>query len=402
MKRSSPLFLLFSLAISAVLFCAGCSKGPENNTFKIGVITSLTGSNAAFGQAHKNGYTIALEEINARGGLLGKKVELDYYDDQSRPDQAVQGVSKLVDQDRVPIVLGAYSSESTRAIVPVVTQKQVPLIIPTAVADNVMESNSPWIFRICAGSGSFAAATLDFLKNNGDPKKLAIVYENTNFGQSNNKSMTEAAKAAGLDLVDNEAYQASSPDYKSLLQRVKGKNPEVVYFASYLLDASTLMRQSEQLALNPKYYTSAGTGFAAAEFPTPDKGAGKYAEYTFSVSQWLPSAKWKGSAEFDQKYFALAGSHPAYHGMEAYAVLIAAAAAIDNAKSDQPQAISDAIKQLNLAETPFGPVKFDARGQNLHPVLVTQVQGGQYKVVWPADAAESKPIIPTPEWSKRK
>jgi branched-chain amino acid transport system substrate-binding protein len=400
MKRT---FFLFSLVFSGVFCLAGCqgSKGPQSNTFKIGVITSLTGSNAAFGQAHKNGYTIALEEINARGGLLGKKVELDYYDDQSRPDQAVQGVSKLVDQDRVPIVLGAYSSESTRAIVPVVTQKQVPLIMPTAVADNVMESNSPWVFRICAGSSSFALATLDFLKNNGDPKKLAIVYENTNFGQANNKSMTEAAKAAGLELVDSEAYQASSPDYKSLLQRVKGKNPEVIYFASYLLDASTLMRQSEQLGLNPKYYTSAGTGFAAAEFPTQDKGAGKYAEYTFSVSQWLPSAKWKGSAEFDEKYFKLAGSHPAYHGMEAYAVMVVAAAAIDKAKSEQAQAIRDAIKDVNLPETPFGPVKFDARGQNQHPVLVTQVQGGQYKVVWPSDAAESKPIIPTPEWSKR-
>lgn len=401
MKRS---FLLLSAAILAVLFWAACqgSKSSEGNTIKIGVITSLTGSNAAFGQAHKNGYTIALDEINAKGGLLGKKVELDYYDDQSRPDQAVQGVSKLVDQDRVPIVLGAYSSESTRAIVPVVTQKQVPLLIPTAVADNVMESNSPWIFRICAGSGSFATATLDFLKNSGDPRKLAIVYENTNFGQSNNKSMTEAAKAAGLELVDSEAYQASSPDYKSLLQRVKGKNPEVIYFASYLLDASTLMRQSEQLNLNPKYYTSAGTGFAAAEFPTTDKGAGKYAEYTFSVSQWLPSAKWKGSAEFDQKYFQLAGSHPAYHAMEAYAVLLAAAAAIDNAKSAQAQAIRDALHQLNIAETPFGPVKFDARGQNQHPVLVTQVQGGKYKVVWPTDAAESKPVIPAPEWSKRQ
>jgi branched-chain amino acid transport system substrate-binding protein len=385
-------------------FWAGCqgTRNKEGNRFKIGVITSLTGSNAAFGQAHKNGYTIALEEINAKGGLLGKQVELDYYDDQSRPDQAVQGVSKLVDQDRVPIVLGAYSSESTRAIVPVVTQKQIPLIIPTAVADNVMESNSPWIFRICAGSGSFANATLDFLKNNGDPKKLAIVYENTNFGQSNNKSMTEAAKSAGLDLVDSEAYQASSPDYKSLLQRVKGRNPDVIYFASYLLDASTLMRQAEQLSLNPKYYTSAGTGFAAAEFPTADKGAGKYAEYTLSVSQWLPSAKWKGSAEFDQKYFKLAGSHPAYHAMEAYAVLLVAAAAIENAKSEQPSAIRDAVKQVNLAETPFGPVRFDVRGQNLHPVLVTQVQGGQYRVVWPPDAADSKPIIPAPEWSQRK
>lgn len=397
-------FLLFSLAIPVVFVWAGCqgSKGPGSDTFKIGVITSLTGSNAAFGQAHKNGYTIALEEINTKGGLLGKRVELDYYDDQSRADQAVQGVSKLVDQDRVPIVLGAYSSESTRAIVPVVTQKQVPLIMPTAVADNVMESNSPWVFRICAGSGSFAAATLDFLKNNGNPGRLAIVYENTNFGQANNKSMAEAAKAAGLDVVDSEAYQASSPDYKSLLQRVKGKDPEVIYFASYLLDASTLMRQSEQLRLNPKYYTSAGTGFAAAEFPTPDKGAGKYAEYTFSVSQWLPSAKWKGSAEFDQKYFKLAGSHPAYHAMEAYAVLVVAAAAIDQAKSEKAQAIRDAIKEANLAETPFGPVKFDARGQNRHPVLVTQVQGGQYKVVWPIEAAEAKPIIPTPEWSKRQ
>ena len=403
MKPSALVFP--ALLIATMLLwpaCKGGSQSGQGNTVKIGVVTSLTGSNAAFGQAHKNGYTIALEEINAKGGLLGKKVELDYYDDQSRPDQAVQGVSKLVDQDHVPIILGAYSSESTRAIVPVVTQKQIPLIMPTAVADNVVETGSQWVFRICAGSGSYASATLDFLKNNGDPKTLAIVYENTNFGQSNNKSMTGAAQAAGLKLVESEAYQASSPDYKSVLQRVKNKNPEVIYFASYLLDASTLMRQAEQVNLNPKYYTSAGTGFAAAEFPTPDKGAGKYAENTYSVSQWLPSVKWKGSAEFDDKYFKLTHTHPAYHGMESYAALIVAAAAIDNAKSAQPQAIRDALRQLNIPETPFGPIKFDARGQNQHPVIVTQVQGGKYKVVWPAEAAEAKPIIPTPEWSKRQ
>ena len=400
MKRA---FLLFALAISPVFFWA-CqrSKGPEGNTFKIGVVTSLTGSNAAFGQAHKNGYTIALEEINAKGGLLGKQVELDYYDDQSRPDQAVQGVSKLVDQDRVPIVLGAYSSESTRAIVPVVTQKQIPLIIPTAVADNVMESNSPWIFRICAGSGSFATATLDFLKNNGDPKKLAIVSENTNFGQANNKSMTEAAKAAGLDLVDSESYQASSPDYKSLLQRVKGKNPEVIYFASYLLDASTLMRQSEQLNLNPKYYTSAGTGFAAAEFPTMDKGAGKYAEYTFSVSQWLPSAKWKGSQNSTINTSSwLAPIRPITRWRLMRCCWWRRRRSIMRSPTSRRQFAMPSSRSTS-PETPFGPVKFDARGQNQHPVLITQVQGGQYKVVWPPDAAESKPIIPAPEWSKRK
>src|SRR5215467_13487904 len=79
-------------------------------TTKIGVITSLTGSLAAFGEAHKNGYAIALDEINAKGGVLGKKIELDFYDDQSKPDQAVQGVSKLIDQDQVAMLLGADSS----------------------------------------------------------------------------------------------------------------------------------------------------------------------------------------------------------------------------------------------------------------------------------------------------
>jgi branched-chain amino acid transport system substrate-binding protein len=283
-----------------------------------------------------------------------------------------------------------------------VTQKQVPLIVPTAVADNIMETGSQWVFRICAGSGSFARSTLDFLKNNSAPKTMAIVYENTNFGQSNNRSMTDAARKNGMDLVDTEAYQASSPDYKALLQRVKAKNPEVIYFASYLLDATTLMRQAEQVNLNPKYYTSAGTGFAAAEFPTPDKGAGKYAEYTFSVSQWLPSAKWKGSKEFDEKFFKNTGAHPAYHAMEAYADLLVAAEAIRKANSQDSKAVHDALRQLDMPETPFGRVKFDEKGQNQHPVLITQVQGGQYRVVWPADAAESKPIYPTPPWNQRK
>ena len=398
---STVAVLAFALAFT------GCRGGGERkgevsgNKIRIGVITSLTGSTAAFGQAHKNGYAIALDELNSRGGLLGKAVELDYYDDQSRPDQAVQGVSKLVDQDHVPIILGAYSSENTRAIVPAVTQKQVPLLMPTATADNVMQSGSSWTFRICAGSGAYANTTVAFLKDMGAPKKIAIIYENTNFGQSNAQAMLEAAKQAGIEVVDSEAYQASSPDYKTLLQRVKAKNPPVIYFASYLLDASTLMRQAEQVGLNPAYYTSAGTGFAAAEFPTPDKGAGRNAEYTFSVSQWLPSAKWKGSKEFDDKYLQRTGSHPAYHAMEAYITLLAAAEAIKKANSADPQAIRDALRQLDMPETAFGAIRFDSTGQNKHPVLITQVQGGQYRVVWPVDAAESKPIIPTPPWNRR-
>jgi len=370
------------------------------NTVKIGVITSLTGSLAAFGEAHRNGYAIALDEINAKGGVLGKKVELDFYDDQSRPDQAVQGVSKLVDQDHVSVLLGAYSSENTKAIINPVTTHQIPLLIPTATADNVMDSKSPWVFRICAGARDYARATIDFLKHNGAPKTMAIVYEKTNFGQANMQAMQAEAKAAGINVEASEEYEAKAPDYKAVLRRVKDKNPEVIYFCSYLLDATTLMRQSQEVDLNPKYYTSAGTGFAAAEFPTA-KGAGKNAEFTFSVSQWLPEAPWPGSKEFDAEYFKRYKSHPQYHAMQAYQSLLTVAQAINSAKTADATKIRDAIKNINLKTSAFGPIKFDATGQNLHVVLITQIQGGKYVVVYPPDIAAAKPVIPAPLWSKR-
>src|SRR5215813_2283754 len=318
------------------------------DTVKIGVITSLTGSQAAFGEAHKKGYAIALDEINAKGGVLGKKVELDFYDDQSKPDQAVQGVSKLVDQDSVPIILGSYSSESTKAIIGPVTKSEIPLIIPTATADNVMDSHSAWVFRICAGANDYARTTVEFLKANGAPKTIAIVYENTNFGQANKSAMVAAAEKAGIKVVAVESYEAKSPDYKAVLQRVKASNAEVVYFCSYLLDATTLMRQSQEIDLNPKYYSSSGSGFAAAEFPTP-KGAGKNAEYTFSVSQWLPTARWTGSREFDAEYFKRYNSHPTHHPMFAYTTLQVAARAINDAKSLNSAKIRDAIRNINLS-----------------------------------------------------
>ena len=153
-----------AIAALGILSLASIVPAFGQATTKIGVITSLTGSLAAFGEAHKNGYAIALDEINAKGGVLGKKIELDFYDDQSKPDQAVQGVSKLIDQDQVPVLLGSYSSESTKAIVPAVSQRETPLIIPTATADNVMDSKSPWIFRVCAGANDYAKETIAFLK----------------------------------------------------------------------------------------------------------------------------------------------------------------------------------------------------------------------------------------------
>jgi branched-chain amino acid transport system substrate-binding protein len=387
------------LVLAVVVFAlAACQQSKPG---RIGIITALTGTQQAFGQAHDRGFDIALEEINASGGVLGKPLEIVKYDDQSKPDIAAQGVAKLVDQDKVSALIGSYSSESTKAIVPLVARRGVPLLMPTATADNVMENTEGWSFRLCAGATGYAEAMVGFFKDVGLPKSLAIIYENTNFGQANAASMKKAATAAGIPIATEESYTAKSPSYTAMLQKVKEKNPDAVYFASYLLDATSLMHQARQVDLNPRLYTAAGTGFSAPEFPTEEKGAGKDSEFTFSVTQWMPESKWPGSAQFTEKFKAKYGSTPAYHAVQAYTALKVMVDAVKRAGKWDPTAIRDALKTTNIPETTFGPVKFDERGQNLHPVLVTQIQKGKYILVYPKSEAIGDPVIPTPKWSER-
>jgi branched-chain amino acid transport system substrate-binding protein len=363
---------------------------------KVGIITSLTGAEQAFGTQHDRGYTLALEEINASGGVLGKPLEIIKYDDQSKSDTAVDGVSKLVDQAKVPVVIGAYASQSTGALVPAVIKRQVPLLIPTATADNVMSSKSPWVFRVCSGADDLAHATVEFLKATGLPKSMAIVYENTNFGQANGGAMRTWAKNFGIPVVSDEGYNAGSPSYTAMLQKVKEKAPEAIYFASYLLDATQLMKQARQVNLSPRVFTSAGTGFALPAFLA---GAGKDAEYTISGQQWMRESKWPGSQKFADTVKARWGEFPSYHAVQAYVSLKIVADAVQRAGKWDPTAIRDAIAKTEMM-TIFGPIKF-VNQQNQHPVLITQVQKGAFQVVAPPDQATAKPILPTPPWSSR-
>ena len=387
----------FVLAVAVVVLGA-CQQSKPG---RIGIITALSGTQQAFGQAHDRGYDMALEEINASGGVLGKPLAIVKYDDQSKADIAASGVAKLVDQDKVSALVGSYSSESTKAIVPLVARRGVPLLMPTATADNVLDNTEGWSFRLCSGANDYAHAMVGFFKDVGLPKSVAIIYENTNFGQANGAAMKKAATAAGVPIATDESYTAKSPSYTAMLQKVKDKNPDAIYFASYLLDATSLMHQARQVDLNPRYYTAAGTGFSAPEFPTEEKGAGKDAEYTFSVTQWMPESKWPGSADFAKKFQARYGSVPAYHAVQAYTALKVMVDAVKRAGTWDPVAIRDALKTTSIPETTFGPVKFDERGQNLHPVLVTQIQKGKYVIVHPKSEATGDPIVPTPKWSER-
>lgn len=398
-RKRFRLVAAVSLAFLFTLTGCGSNSGSGSNskTLTLGVITSITGADSEFGKAQQEGYNVALDEINKSGGILGKQVKLVFLDDQSKPAEAAKDVDQLVSQQSAQAILGPYSSGSALAVVNKANSYKIPVIVPTATASNVTETGSKYVFRVCATSDDYAKAIVDLLKAKGDAKTIAIVHEDQNFGASADKAMVADAQAGGLTIVDDESYSVQSLDYKSMLNRVKSKHPDAIYFASYSKDAVALMTQAKEIDLNAKYFTAAGTGFSVGSFP---QNAGSAGDYTLAAGQWDASAKWSGSKEFDAAIFKRYSVHPSYHDIEAYASLYVLKAAIEKAGAYDATKIRDALTQVQL-DTAFGPIKFDDKGQNAHPVIVTQVQSGKFVTVFPADAATGQMITPTPAWSQR-
>ncbi|MCL6637281.1 MAG: ABC transporter substrate-binding protein, partial [Alicyclobacillus sp.] len=331
--------LLATISLAGLFALAGCggaapagnsaggSQGGSNSSqastsaggkLTLVVITSITGADSEFGKAQKEGYEIAKDEINAAGGIAGKQVDLVYLDDKSSAQEAAKDVDQAISQYHAQLILGPYSSGSALAVVKKADTYKVPDIVPTATAANVTQTGSKYVFRLCATSDDYAKAICELLKQQGDAKTMAIVHEDQNFGTSAEKAMLQYAKQYGFQVVDDESYSTQDLDYKAMLQRVKQHHPDVIYFASYSKDAVALMKQAQEIDLDAKYFTAAGTGFSVSTFP---QDAGSAAEYTLAAGQWDPSAKWQGSKEFYEKVHQKFGDYPSYHDMEAYAAL---------------------------------------------------------------------------------
>lgn len=392
-----------SLAVLTAVLCAllaGCQNEQRDASagpVRIGVVTSFTGSEARFGLAQRYGYEMALAEINSAGGVLGRPVELLFQDDTSKVEVAISAVEDLVERPDVGAIIGAYSSSATFPASAVANRHGIPMIVPSAVTDEITRQDYDWVFRVCASASSYGKAMVEFLTKAAGARRLAVVYENTQFGSSVAHAALEQGPRAGVEIVAFEAYDQGAADFAPLLTRVKSMSPDAVLFVSYLADATLLMRQSKEIDFNPKVFTAGGAGFSLPDFL---KGARDTAEYTVSVTQWTPDAKWTGSRDWSESFKARFNYEPSYHSVQTYVSLKIVADAITRAGSTDRAAVRDALKTTEM-DSIFGPIKFDERGQNDHPVAITQVLGGKFVTVWPDSAAIQQPVLPTPSWGER-
>lgn len=398
--RPAQKMLVFLTAVTLSV-CATAVNVPSQ-TIKVGVVLPLTGSEAAFGEIERNSFQLALDEINGKGGIKGKKIELIFEDDTGKPDVGRSAVEKLISQDKVSVLTGGYSSAVSIGVTALAQQKNVPFLVTTGSADEITEKGYSYVFRINPPASEYPEAVTSFLQEVAKPKTAVILYENTSFGQSSSKSFEGNLKNLGIQVLLKEAYNANAVDFKPILTRVKSMNPELIYMVSYVMDAALLMRQSKELDINPKLFVGGGAGFTLPEFR---ENAQASADFVYSATLWSEAVPYPGAMDYYKKYNARFKSITEYHGTEAYACLYVIADALQRARSISPSDIRDALAATDT-KTAFGPVKFVSYGkktqQNRLPTFMVQWQKGKLETVWPRNVATKGYVFPTPPWRDRK
>ncbi|WP_420593713.1 ABC transporter substrate-binding protein [Deinococcus sp.] len=389
----------FTNLAAALLLCSAASAQTANSqTINIGAITSLTGRFATFGKMQKAGFQVAIDEINAAGGLDGQKVKLLLEDDASDTNKALAAAEKLLNQ-KVPLIIGSYSSGITKPLSQYMARQNVPLLVATAVDETITKPGNAYTFRVNNQSSVYAQSLLTFVKNQnaqtpGSIKSVAVLTSNDAFGKSVYTDLTTLFAKAGLQVVAKDTYDQGLTDFRPILNRYKALAPDAVMIASYEQDAVAVAKQIKEVGLKPKFLAGIATGFALPNFLT---GAGSAADNMLVAMVWNADVTYPGAKNLETRLKkALGGEAPSQHAAQSYAAMLAAAEAIKVGGND-PEKVREALTKVNL-KTAFGPVNFRDYGgyQNQNAVvgLVTQVQAGQFVTVAPASAAKGKLVEP--------
>ena len=369
------------------------------DSVKVGIVLPLTGDYAKFGEIEKKSFELALDEINASGGINGKQLELVMEDDTGRPDVGRSAVEKLIAKDKVVMIGGGYSNSVTYAVAGVCQQNKMPFLVNTGSADKITTSDWDYIFRLNPPVSHYADALTTLLAEKIKPKTVAIVHENSFFGTKGAKSFSKFCEKAGYKVVLTQGYEHGGIDFKPVLIRIKQLNPDIVYMVSYIMDASLLMKQARELKLTPKMFIGGAGGFTLPEFA---QNAGVASEKVISATLWHQVLPFPGAMDYYKKFEARYNKPTMYYGAEAYSACYVIADVLKRTKSFTNTDIKQAISETNMM-TVFGPVKFinwdNMKNQNKASAYVVQWINRKLEVVWPTDHATKMFEYPV-DWIK--
>jgi branched-chain amino acid transport system substrate-binding protein len=383
--------LAVALAVAAAALPA-TAQGP----IRIGASLSLTGTYAQPGRYQHEGYQLCEKDLNARGGLLGRPVQLLVYDDQSTPATGVRLYEKLITEDKVDAVMGPYSSAISEAVATVTEKYSKVNVSPLAATTSIFKKGRKYMFMVISPAEVYLEGLVDIAAKRG-LKTIAIINEDTLFPKTSAQGTAELAKKAGLQVVFTEAYPKGNQDFSALLTKLRALNPDVLAAATYFDDAVAIARQMKELNVNPKMF-GVTVGGDIPKFQELLKGT---AEYVYGSSQWEGVLPYPGAKEFHDAYVKQFNHEPSYHSAAGYAGCMIYAEGVKKAGTLDADKVRDALLALKT-RTMFGDYQVDKDGfQTAHKMVLLQWQDGKRVVVWPDDLATGKVRFPTPPWNAR-
>jgi len=388
---------------------------------KIGVIYPLSGNSATAGNYSKMAIELGADVINngnadlakvmplAKGGglpgLKGAKIQLIFADNQGTPAAGQNQALRLITEEKVAALIGAYQSGITLTASAISERHGVPFLTAESVAANLTERGFKWFFRATPVAGDFARTYSAFLREQKAAGQkvgsVALVHENTEYGNSVASVIAEQFAKDSLPVTQKIAYSANSSDVQPQVLQLKEKNPDVVIFISYTSDAILYTKTMKELGWKPAIMIADNAGFNDPAFV---KSLGTQVEGLVNRSTFAGGKPGSVPYLFNELYKKKTNGDDlddvSARGLQGFLVM---ADAINRAGSTDHAKIRDALKATNLPAdqmvTGYDGVKFDDKGQNvLASTLVTQMRGGKYVAIWPKERATDQIVLPYKGW----
>ena len=357
-----------AIAILTIIMAHAPAKAQE--PIRIGFGMSLTGPLSANGKSALLAMKIWEEDINAKGGLLGRRVKLVYYDDQSNPSTVPGIYTKILDIDQVDLIVGGYATNMLAPAMPIAMRKKKVLIGILGVAVNSDFKYPGYFAMIPSGPDPKPAFTKGFIElamaQNPKPQTIALVGADMEFSQNTLEGARQTAKAAGLKIVYDKTYPPANTEFVSIVRAIQATNPDLVVIGSYPLDSVGMVRAVNEVGFKPKMIGGAMVGLQATVFKTQ---LGPLLNGWVNYDFWLPlkTMEFPGVMEFIKKYQVRApgeGVDPLgfYIAPWGYGYLQVLGQAIEATKSLDDAKLIDYMHKATF-KTILGDVKFGADGE---------------------------------------
>jgi branched-chain amino acid transport system substrate-binding protein len=248
---ASTSWLLLAAVLLSTAACERKSGGAADTTgdILVGFYGSLTGDGASFGQSSREGAELAVDELNAAGGVLGRQVRLLVEDDQSRPEEASNAVTKLITQDKVVAVIGEVASRRTLAAAPIAQRYQIPMITPASTNEKVTEVGD-YVFRVCFIDPFQGEVLAKFAYNDLKARKVAILRDQAqDYSVGLTDSVAQHFTRLGGQVLPPVSYSSGDADFKAALTRIRSEKPDVLFATGYYSEAAIITRQARELGM---------------------------------------------------------------------------------------------------------------------------------------------------------